>query len=125
MRHRMWWKFMVNVGINQASAVLDAPYGAFQSEGDPRALMMALIDEVVAVANAEGVALGAADIASWSEVLAAQPVAGRTSMHQDARAGRPTEVDTFGGRVVALGERHGIATPVNQTVVWVLRGRSS
>lgn len=125
MRHRLWWKFMVNVGINQASAVLDAPYGDFQHEGDARSLMSALIDEVIAVAGAEGIALGEADVAAWHRVLAGQPAAGRTSMHQDVLAGRPTEVETFGGRVVALGERHGIPTPYNQTVTWILRGRGA
>jgi len=122
MRHRMWWKFMVNVGINQASAALNAPYGAFQVDGDARSLMSALIDEVIAVANAEGVKLGADDIDSWRRVLAGQPVDGRTSMHQDVLAGRPTEVDSFGGRVVELGVCHGIPTPFNQSMVWVLRG---
>ncbi|MEQ6896128.1 2-dehydropantoate 2-reductase [Microbacterium sp. KR10-403] len=124
MRHRLWWKFMVNVGINQASAVLDAPYGDFQHDGDARALMSALVDEVVAVANAEGVALGLEDVEAWHRVLAGQPVDGRTSMHQDVRAGRPTEVDSFGGRVVALGLAHGIPTPFNQAMVWILRARA-
>ena len=124
MRHQMWWKFMVNVGINQASAVLDAPYGIFQSEGPARSLMSALVDEVVAVAQAEGVPLGPDDVQAWHNVLAGQPAEGRTSMHQDALAGRPTEVDTFGGRVVALGEKHGIPTPFNQSVVWILGARS-
>lgn len=123
MRHWLWWKFMVNVGINQASAVLDAPYGAFQHDGDARSLMSALVDEVVLVANAEGVDLGPDDVDAWHRVLDGQPVEGRTSMHQDALAGRPTEVDTFGSRVVALGEKHGILTPFNQTMVWILRGR--
>jgi len=122
MRHRMWWKFMVNVGINQASAVLDAPYGAFQREGEARALMSALIDEVIAVARAEGVDLGPDDVTAWHRVLAGQPADGRTSMHQDFLAGRPTEVDIFGGRVVELGRRHGIATPYNQALTWILRG---
>jgi 2-dehydropantoate 2-reductase len=43
-------------------------------------------------------------------------------MHQDVEAGRRTEVDIFAGRVVALGERHGIPTPYNQAMLWVLRG---
>ena len=30
MRRTLWWKFMISVGINQASAVLRAPYGLFQ-----------------------------------------------------------------------------------------------
>ena len=121
MRHEMWWKFMVNVGINQASAVLRAPYGAFRGDGDARSLMLALMDEVVAVSAAEDVPLGPDDIARWDAVLAGQPEEGRTSMHQDVEAGRRTEVDIFAGRVVELGARHGIATPYNEAMLWVLR----
>ncbi len=123
MRRRLWWKFMVNTGINQASAVLRMPYGAFQSEGDPRALMWALMDEVVAVARPEGVSLGAEDLATWDRVLAGQPAQGWTSMHQDVEAGRPTEVESFAGRVVALGRSHGVPTPYNQAILWILRAR--
>ena len=39
----MWWKFMINVGINQASAVLRAPYGIFQTSPDAKALMRSLM----------------------------------------------------------------------------------
>ncbi|QGF24689.1 ketopantoate reductase family protein [Raineyella fluvialis] len=120
MPHEMWWKFMVNVGINQASAVLRAPYGAFQHDGPARSLMLALMAEVIAVAEPEGVELGEADLAAWDRVLAGQPAQGQTSMYQDVLAGRPTEVDIFAGRVVALGARHGVPTPYNQTMQWIL-----
>lgn len=122
MRHQMWWKFMVNVGINQASAVLRAPYGAFAVDGPAREFMSALIGEVIEVARAEGVHLGPDDLARWDHVLAGQPAGGRTSMHQDVEAGRPTEVGIFAGRVVELGRSHGIATPFNQAVAWILAG---
>jgi 2-dehydropantoate 2-reductase len=121
MRHQMWWKFMVNVGINQASAVLRAPYGAFQHPGPAYDLKMALIGEVRAVAAAEGVALTDDDVTRWHTVLAGQPADGMTSMHQDVLAGRPTEVDIFAGRIVALGQRHGIPVPHNETMLWILR----
>lgn len=123
MQHALWWKFMVNVGINQASAVLRAPYGAFQAEGPARSLMTALQREVLALAPAEGVALGEDDLAQWHEVLAGQPAEGMTSMHQDVEAGRSTEVEAFAGRVVAMGERHGIETPYNQAMLWILSAR--
>ena len=120
MPHEMWWKFMVNVGVNQASAVRREGYGAFRHQGPARSLMLALMDEVIAVAGAEGIALGEADLATWDGVLAGQPTDGRTSMLQDVLAGRPTEVDIFAGRVVALGARHGIPTPYNQAMHWIL-----
>lgn len=121
MRHQMWWKFMVNVGVNQPSAVLRAPYGAFQHPGPAYDLMMALIGEVRAVARIEGVDLTEADVERWHTVLAGQPAAGMTSMHQDVLAGRGTEVEIFAGRVVELGDRHGVSVPHNRTMLWILR----
>lgn len=125
MRHQMWWKFMVNVSVNQPSAVLRAPYGVFTAPGPARDLMDALIAEVRDVAAAEGVALDQGDVDRWYAVLDAQPADGFTSTHQDVLAGRPTEVDLFAGHVVELGRRHGIAVPVNQTMLWLLRAETA
>lgn len=120
MRHELWWKFLVNTGGNQASAVTRATYRTLGQEGPAHSLMLALIDEVLQVARAEGVDLGDEDVARWQDVLADQNPDGLTSMTQDLLAGRRTEVDIFGGRVVELGRTHGIATPYNQTMVWLL-----
>lgn len=120
MRHQMWWKFMVNVGINQPSAVLRLGYGGFRDPGPAHDLMMALIEEVRAVAAAEGVTLSDADVERWRTVLAGQPADGMTSMHQDVLAGRATEVDIFAGHVVELGRRHGVEVPHNQSMLWIL-----
>lgn len=83
--------------------------------------MTALIEEVRAVAAAEGVELTDADVSRWDSVLAGQPTDGMTSMHQDVLAGRPTEIDIFAGRVVSLGRQHGIPVPYNQTMLWTVQ----
>lgn len=120
MARQLWWKFLVNVGVNQVSAVLRAPYRLFQQPGSPaREAMIAAQREVIAVAGAEGVALTDADIDAWLTVLAGLGPDAYTSMAQDAIAGRPTEVDSFAGRVCELGDAHGIATPVNR-LLWQL-----
>lgn len=120
MRHEMWWKFMVNTCINQASAVLRRPYADFTVDGPARSLMRALRDEVIAVSGPEGVPLGEADCERWDQVLAGLPGGGHTSMLQDVLAGRPTEVALFADHVVELGTRHGVPTPYNQTMSWIL-----
>lgn len=122
MTRELWWKFLINVGVNQVSAVLKAPYRVFQDAGSPaRELMLAAQREVIAVANAEGVALSEADLDSWLTVLAGLGPDAYTSMAQDAIAGRPTEVDIFAGRVCELGEKHGVSTPVNRVLAQLLR----
>jgi 2-dehydropantoate 2-reductase len=117
----MWWKFMINVGINQASAVLRASYGIFQNSPDARALMEMLMAEVVALAPKSGIVFTEKDMDEWGRVLASLAPHGKTSMLQDVEAGRKTEVDIFAGKVVALGEQHQVATPVNAAVLHIIK----
>jgi 2-dehydropantoate 2-reductase len=121
MRRTLWWKFMVNVGMNQASAVMRAPYGVFRKSEDARALMRALMEEVITLAEAKEVNLSTKDIEDWLTILPGLSPEGKTSMLQDIEAGRPTEVDMFGGKVVALGCELGIATPINAALRNIIR----
>jgi 2-dehydropantoate 2-reductase len=117
MKRIMWWKFMVNVSMNPPSALMRAPYAAFQSLPEARALMEALMREVIALAQAEGVDLTEQDIADWYPVLQTLAPQGKTSMLQDIEAGRKTEIEMFAGKVVELGQQHRIPTPVNETIL--------
>jgi len=117
----LWWKFMINVGINQASAVLRAPYGVFQPPGEARELMESAMREVLLLAGKENVLLSEGDLDAWGVVLAGLNPAGKTSMLQDVEAGRKTEVEMFAGKVIELGARHGIPTPVNQRLFQMIR----
>lgn len=122
MQRELWWKFLVNVGVNQVSAVLKAPYRVLQQPGSPaRDVMVAAQREVLAVARARGIDLGEADIERWLTVLAGLGPDSYTSMAQDALAGRPTEVESFAGAVIDHGRRTGVPVPVNQTLYGLLR----
>ena len=117
MLHALWWKFLVNTGVNQVSALLEAPYGLVQTAGPARDLMIAAQREVVAVAQASGVDLTEDDIVRFLDVLNTLGPENFTSMAQDAHAHRRTEVDQFAGIVVELGERYGVSTPVNAVLL--------
>ncbi len=117
----MWWKFMVNVGMNQASAVMGAPYGVFQVSPDARAVMESLMREVIALARPAGVNLAEKDLDEWDKVLRTLSPDGKTSMLQDMEAGRKTEVEVFGGKVVSLSKRYNIPAPVNETFLRIIQ----
>jgi 2-dehydropantoate 2-reductase len=121
IRRTLWWKFMINVGINQASAVLRVPYGVFQNSTDARELMEMLMAEVVALASKIGVDLSPKDMAEWGRVMANLAPQGKTSMLQDIEAGRKTEVEIFAGKVVALGQQCQVPTPINAAVLRMIR----
>jgi 2-dehydropantoate 2-reductase len=117
MMRMLWWKFMVNVSMNPPSAVMRAPYGVFQMSPEAQALMEDLMREVITLAQAEGVNLTEQDITDWYPVLRTLSPQGKTSMLQDIEVGRKTEVEMFAGKVVELGKKHGIPTPVNETIL--------
>jgi 2-dehydropantoate 2-reductase len=121
MMRILWWKFMINVGINQASAVLRAPYAVFQTAGEARELMDAAMREVVRLAGKAGVDLAEADIRGFDPYLFRLSPQGKTSMLQDVEAGRKTEVEMFAGRVIELGRRYDVPTPVNRSLFTQIR----
>jgi 2-dehydropantoate 2-reductase len=114
MIRSLWFKYMVNVGANQVSAVLRANYGILRTSPEARELMESAMREVIVIAAVIGVDLQEKDIEEWYKVLDALNPAGMTSMFQDVEAGRKTEVEMLAGTVIELGKRLGVATPVNQ-----------
>ena len=121
MRRMLWWKLMINAGINQASAVLRAPYGVFHASRDARDLMEALMREVIELAGVLGINLAEEDLQKWYGFLMQLSPEGKSSMLQDVEAGRKTEAEIFGGKICELGRQHGVATPVNRTVLQIIR----
>ncbi len=121
MIYSLWWKFMVNVGVNQISAILRAPYGLFHSSPDAQALMESAMREVITIAQAAKVNLDEQDLKNWYTVLLALSPNGKTSMLQDIEANRKTEVEIFAGKVVELGQTYDIPTPVNLMLLRIIR----
>ena len=79
-------------------------------------VLFALLDEIVAVARAEGVDLDPRRMRE--EALAVYAVTGdhRTSLAVDLAEGRRTEIDAMCLEVARRGAAHGVPTPVNEVV---------
>lgn len=121
MVRTMWYKYMINVGINQVSAVLRAPYRVFQTVPEARRIMDAAMLELIAISRALGTGLAEDDLKSWYATLDLLSPDGKTSMLQDVDARRKTEVELFSGTVIRLGLEAGVPTPVNQMLFDLIR----
>lgn len=124
MLNRLWFKFMMNVGINQVTAILRRPYGIFKKKTLAReasALLDSAMREVITLASCEGIKLGDSDIESVYRTIDLLADDGKTSMHQDVEAGRKTEVELFSGTMIELGKKHGIPVPINEMFYVMLK----
>lgn len=112
--HRLWGKFMLNVGVNQTCMVYSCTYSDVWREGEERETMLGAMREVIAVANAQGIGLTEADLEEYDRIIHTLSPTGTPSMGQDRINRRPSEVEMFAGTVIRLGKELGVPTPVNQ-----------
>lgn len=121
MLYTLWWKFMFNVGINQTSAVLKAPYSVFQQIEEAEAFLRTAMGEVLVLAQKEGIPLTADSIDEFVNLVKRQSPESKTSMLQDIEAGRKTEVEMLAGTVCELGKKHEVATPINEMLFYMIK----
>ena len=111
-----WTKLLVNSVVNPLSLLLRADNRTLT---DPRfdPLKEAILGEGRAVAAAEGFPTPV-DAPFVNRFITSD---NRSSMLQDFLAGRQTELEFLNGALVRLGEKYGLATPVNRTVAELVR----
>lgn len=93
---------------------------------DMDAIVRGLVEECAAVGRAEGADIPQSVIDSTvANARSSQEGAIAGSIHADRLAGHQMEVDARNGVIVRLGEKHGIATPMNRVLVTLLAGAGS
>ena len=116
----LWDKLAWNAAFNASTALARRTVGELLAQPDGRLLVTAAMLEVVAVANAGGVALDPARVGPEIERSARELGGLRTSMLQDRERGRRLEYDALNGAVVRAAERSGVAVPVNRVLYSLL-----
>ncbi|APW38773.1 2-dehydropantoate 2-reductase [Rhodoferax koreense] len=117
----IWEKVAFNAALNTLCAVTGCTVDQLGAAPEGMALASAIIGEVVAVAQAEGIDADAAHCRETVAHAIAHHVGHEPSMLQDVLAGRATEVGAINGAVVEKGRHHRVATPHTQTLLMLVR----
>jgi 2-dehydropantoate 2-reductase len=117
----IWEKFLLLVPAAGLNALTRLPLGKWREEPDLVALYEAALRETAAVGLAEGVRLPPNCIDNGMALMRSMPAHHMTSMGNDLLRGNRLELPWFAGKVVELGRRHGIPTPVNGFIYAVLK----
>ncbi|MGD8561628.1 MAG: 2-dehydropantoate 2-reductase [Desulfarculaceae bacterium] len=123
VQNLIWTKLVINVGINALTAILDIPNGHLLKLPGALKIMSQAVAEAVQVGRALGIEFPQPDMLPAVKDVAQGTSQNISSMLQDVRNHRRTEVDFISGAVARSGAEQGIPTPVNQNLtrlVWAL-----
>ena len=127
IRLDIWRKLLANIAISAVSGITGLNIGQIFNGHHGDAVCDAGLEEAIGVANASGVELS---VDEAHEILG--KIAGpngttgnKSSLRVDIENSRPSEIDYINGAVVALGHKHGVAVPVNETLVKLVHARQA
>ncbi len=108
----LWFKFMCNIGENMTCALLGIPFGAFQVSDHANEIRRSAMREVMAIAQKKGIDLNEVEIEKQETALKRIPFLNKPSTLQDIEKKKKTEIEMFAGRVVEMGQKYDVPTPI-------------
>ncbi len=109
----LWQKFLLVASWGGVGTVTNAPIGVVRSVPETRRMLEKSMTEVLAVAQAQKIAIEDNTIQKTLAFVDTLPPNGTTSLHRDIMAGKPSELESWNGAVVRLGQEVDVATPLN------------
>ncbi|MFZ3131203.1 MAG: ketopantoate reductase family protein [Desulfosporosinus sp.] len=125
----IWGKIIYNSALNALGAIFEVSYGKLAEEPVTRELMNKMIGEIFDLLRVRNVPTFWPDAQSYLsdfyDHLVPPTSAHHSSMLQDIRSGRRTEIDSLNGAVVDLAHKWGSPVPVNEVIVAMVKAKEN
>ena len=116
----LWGKFAFICAQAGMTATTGLPLGDIRESDPSWRMFRALVEEAVAVGQAEGVPLPDTIVDSHMLAAAGLQPDGRSSLYHDLITGHRMELEALHGTLVRLGAKHGVPTPAADAVYAIL-----
>ncbi|MGP4844232.1 ketopantoate reductase family protein [Marinobacter sp. 1Y8] len=114
IERRLWLKLAINAGINPFTAVLDCANGDIIGQPFFEERIAGVCSEISRLMALHDYPCTAEMLEDEVRAVAQRTAANSSSMRQDMKAGRSTEIDMMNGFIASESERQGLDAPVNR-----------
>jgi len=98
-RWTLWWKAVISAAVNPLTALLNVPNGALLENPESRSLLHGLAGEAILTAQMDGIYFKE-DMLETVETVCRATGTNISSMLQDIRNGKQTEIDAISGEIL-------------------------
>ena len=116
----LWIKFVRLSTWSGMTSVTRSPMGVIRADHDLNEMMMAAVNESIAVGQAHGIVFPDTLVDDTRAMIQNLPAGSKSSMLEDLERGRRLELPWLSGAVVRLGKQKGVPTPIHQFITTVL-----
>jgi 2-dehydropantoate 2-reductase len=116
----LWEKLLVNAAINPLTAIFGVRNGMLIKDKGIRGLFHSVIAEALPVVREKNVNVSLGEAIELVEEVCSATAENISSMLQDVRRKKRTEIDYINGVIVRLAEDLGIETPLNSMLTRLL-----
>ncbi|MBO2654927.1 2-dehydropantoate 2-reductase [Shewanella algae] len=120
----LWQKLAVNAVINPLTAIHRVNNGALAAP-EFEGTICAILDELLQVAKQEGIALTFDTLHARVKEVIRLTAANSSSMYQDLKHGRKTEIDYINGYLQQRAEQYGLTLPINSELLAQIKALES
>lgn len=120
----IWLKWMLNIGINQVSALLNATY-LDMSKGELNQMIVNLFEEVYKVSLAYNIGIEKEDVDKLIAMTRSYNSNRVASLTMDLNYNDRNEIDTFSYELIKLAENKKIDVPYNKAIYLLLKGKEN
>lgn len=121
----IWHKVFANVAINALTALLEQPNAFVQDNKYAHEAASHMVREAIEVAIASGCELNRENEFAHAFDVAVKTGTNKSSMLQDVTRRKETEIKIINGAVSRIGREHGVPTPYNDMIVWLVQAKQS
>lgn len=121
----IWGKVLYNGALNPLGAILDVNYGKLGDNDETQHIMREIIREMFLVIDKKGITVPYKNANDYYQFLMEKQLPPtynhKSSMLQDLKAGRLTEIDAINGAIVNYAKDMGIAVPYNDMITQLIK----
>lgn len=120
IEEEIWSKAIVNSAINPLTAMVKCKNGYLLENPWLEHLLEKTCEEGMEVAKAMDMNLD--DLVKKAKDVVTSTSDNHSSMLQSILHGKPTEIDYINGKIVEVGKKYGIPTPINELLMALVKG---
>lgn len=121
----LWAKMLYNCALNPLGSIFQVPYGKLGDCPETKDIMDAIVREIFLVMTKSGYKTHWDNEQAYRQKFY-QDLLPKTKYHlssmlQDIRSGKRTEIDALNGAVINIAEKHSIAVPANEIIFKMIK----